>query len=673
MNTPRHLHPTKLTQFLFGVPYYPEHWTADERATDPAMMAKAGVNVVRMGEFAWSIIEPQEGKFDFSLFDETIESLKKFGIKTIFCTPTATPPAWLTTQFPDWMRIDENGNRMPHGNRQHVCTTNEEFRAHSRRITEIMAEHYRNNENVIGWQTDNELNNAMNLCYCRACVQAFRDWLCRKYTTIAELNRAWGTIFWSQVYDSFDQIPLPYTGLRPAAPNQSHLLDFYRFVSDTAIEFQRQQVEILRQKNPTWWITHNGLFAHTDYWQFTEDLDFLGVDVYPAGNYAVAEQYLHAAILLEQCRCASGGFIVPEQQGGYGSWHIFTHYAVPPGRMRMWAYQSIAHGADGIMHFRWRTCRYGAEIYWHGILDHDNIPRRRFDEFCQEGSELKNISPKILGTIRDIRAAILFETEQHDAHDTITRQLTSPQQQTNVAYEALSAKHLPAGLVHVRDEFDGLKLIIWPSLPLIDKTVANKLTAFVQNGGVLLLTARSAIRDRDNQVPAVSLPYLLSELCGMTIEEYGMIPENIMRMKLNDVYIDSGSFYEILKPSSAKIAAMWHNVSQDEHNAAEGNAAVTHAQFGKGHVLYIGTFLSDKNVGSIIDYAVSLTDIKPFASCEPAIEITVRKNSSRRLMFVINHYPKPQQITELPHGNELLSEQPVSGTLTLPPYGVRNN
>ena len=238
MTTPRHQRPTKLTQFLFGADYYPEHWTEADRRDDPQRMAAAGVNVVRMAEFAWDRIEPAPGRFDFSLFDQTIERLAEKGIRTILCTPTATPPRWLTCGHDDWMRVDEQGRPMSHGSRQHTCTNNPDFRAESRRITQAMANHYRHNPAVIGWQTDNELFCHISLCYCGTCQKAFQQWLARRYETPHKLNAAWGTAFWAQTYDSFDQVPLSFPSGRPTHANPSHELDHYRFLSDGLIDFQ---------------------------------------------------------------------------------------------------------------------------------------------------------------------------------------------------------------------------------------------------------------------------------------------------------------------------------------------------------------------------------------------------------------------------------------------------
>jgi len=343
--TPRHHRPSRWNRFLFGVVYYPEHWTTNERRDDVRLMAEAGVNTVRMAEFAWDRMEPEEGVFDFSFFDEAIRELSAVGISTVLCTPTAAPPRWLTEAHPDWLRVDADGRTMVHGSRQHVCTTHPGFREASRRITLAMAEHFSGNRDVIGWQTDNELNCHFRECHCEACQSAFRQWLEAKHGGVAALNAAWGTIFWSQTYDRFEQVRTPLID-RPTHPNPSQQLDYFRFLSDAVVSFHRDQTGILREANRNWWITHNGMFPRLDYWKLAGDLDFLGIDVYPGFADKTPEAYAWAACLFEDCRAVSGTFVVPEQQAGPGGQRPYLHRTPQPGQMRLWAGQAGCQPRD---------------------------------------------------------------------------------------------------------------------------------------------------------------------------------------------------------------------------------------------------------------------------------------------------------------------------------------
>ena len=242
--------------FLLGAPHYPEH--VDERCweRDAERMAAAGFNATRMGEFAWHIFEPREGQFDFALFDKAIEVLGRRGIKTIMCTPTATPPRWLTANYPEVLRVDGAGRPASHGSRQHADTCSPVYRAHSKRITAAMAEHYRSNRYVIGWQTDNELNTSESRSYSAAARVEFQNFLQARYGSIAELNRAWGGDFWATAYDDFNQVVLPFDQA-PGFAGPGHILDYHRFLAFATARFQADQVEILRAANPDWFVFHN--------------------------------------------------------------------------------------------------------------------------------------------------------------------------------------------------------------------------------------------------------------------------------------------------------------------------------------------------------------------------------------------------------------------------------
>ncbi|MDH7568929.1 MAG: beta-galactosidase, partial [Armatimonadota bacterium] len=442
LRAPAHNRPTRLPRFLFGAAYYPEHWSEVERKEDPPRMAAAGFNVVRMGEFAWEMMEPADSHYDFSFFEKEISRLAMHGIHTILCTPTAAPPRWLTAANPQVLRVDRNGRTMAHGSRQHACHSSPLFRDYSRRITEAMAAHFAENPHVIGWQIDNEFHCHFSECYCQACLAGFQQWLEQRYHTIEDLNRAWGTVFWSQTYNLFDHVVLP-TG-EPAYENPSHLLDYYRYLSAAVTRFQKEQVDILRRYNPDWFIFHNGVFAHIDYREFARDLDFLGYDVYP-GFWVRQQGPAATAARLDRVRSYAGNFLVPEQQSGPGGQKPYLHETPAPGEMRLWTWQSIAHGADGVLHFRWRTCRFGAEEYWCGILDHDNQPRRRYHEAAREGAELARIGREILGTHVRIDVGILCDVSQQEAHATLPMGLPGPNEAGEGVHRALWRRKFAAG------------------------------------------------------------------------------------------------------------------------------------------------------------------------------------------------------------------------------------
>ncbi len=667
---PRHQRPSKLPRFLFGVPYYPEHWHPGDRKNDAALMAAAGVNVVRVAEFAWDRIEPQPGAFDFSIFDETIDALGAVGIDTILCTPTATPPRWMTSAHPEWFREDASGIRMTHGSRQHVCTNNPEFRQESERITRVMAEHYQDDPRVIGWQTDNEFFCHISECFCPSCMREFQRWLRDRYRDIHALNEAWGAAFWAQTYGDFSEIVPPRKD-RPTYPNPGAMLDWFRFLGDAVGDFQRGQINVLRSIQPRWWITHNGTFHHIDYWKFAEDLDFLGVDVYPGFAVQKPEDYWWAAVKNEEARSASGSYIIPEQQAGAGGQWPYLHRTPDPGQMRLWAWQAVAHGADGILHFRWRTCRFGAEMYWNGILDHDNIPRRRYHELAQEGAEFARIGDRILGTALSVKVAVLIESDQDEAHQTMPMGLPSPEDQRRMLLKELLRRKIAAGFVNARDSFEGIDVIFMPGFVLMDDDLAARLRDFVKGGGLLVATARVATRHRNNHVCEFTPPGFLNDVFGVTVEEFGKIDGGSIDLKVGQyTSVESGGGYEILALRGASDLATWDCARWPAPHAAYGLPAIAHHPLDAGSAIYVGTYFSSENVAALVGLCLAQSEIQPLAAASNDVEVTCRHAAGRSLYFLLNHSGLIASVSELPLGKDLISGQPCEGKWELPPFGV---
>lgn len=683
---PRHKKQNVMTGLLFGVPYYPEHWNAEDIRQDAVLMRDAGVNTVRMAEFAWDIMEPEAGRFDFSLFDATIGNLAEHGIRTILCTPTAAPPVWLTEQHPDILRVDENGRTMQHGSRQHACTTSPVFREASQRITRAIAEHFKYNPSVIGWQTDNELNCHFSECHCAACQIEFRNWCKKRYGNIEKLNQAWGTAFWAQTYSSFDQIRTPQAN-RPAYENPAQRTDYYRFLSDSVIRFQDEQVTLLKDNHPGWFVFHNGLFNNIDYWRFGRDLDCMGVDIYPgfpimaSGAYVDAGRW--AAKKLQECRAVSGSFIVPELQGGAGGQKTYLHETPLPGQMRLWAYQCLAHGADGIMHFRWRTCRFGAEIYWNGIIGHDNVPRRRYQEFAQEGQEFTELAPRLDGTNYYIQIGILIDYNQNCIHRAYPMGLPSPEEQAGLLLEAMLSKHLPAGFVNASDSLDDLSIVFVPSFRMVSDDLLHKLEDFARKGGTVVFSADTFTRTEHCSIIASTPPGPAAEFAGVTVTETSKTATGQVELLCpDDTRIPSLRGYEILDPADeTEVIAVWRALSNNYPHPAENYAGITLRKHGKGLVWYCGTWFDQDNIKAILGQILNRTPQTALVEADAAIEATIRiaENSQppRRLLFLLNHAGEPNTVNKLPAGKILIGDHagqkqsPAKAPLEIEAFGVR--
>ncbi len=389
---------------ILGVDFYPEHWPEERWPIDAALMRRAGMTVVRLAEFAWSRLEPREGEFQFAWLDRALDVLAAHGIRAVLGTPTAAPPAWLVEAHRDILPLDDQRRPLEFGARLHRCLANPTFRRYSRAITEAMAAHYANHPNIIGWQTDNELTG--NRCFCDVCAERFRQWLQHKYGTLDALNQAWGTAFWSQEYNAWSQLPLPWrTTCGSMAHNPSLLLDYYRFASDITVEFQSEQVAILRKLCPNHFVTHNfmGLHDAINYYDLAKDLDFVSWDNYPSDSAALPHDVMRGI--------RRKNFWVMEEKCGHTGWNTMS--PIPrPGQVRAWAWQAVGHGADAIVFFRWRSCRGGTEQFWQGILNHDALPGRRYNEIAQLGREFQQIGSAFEGTSVRNDVAILYSYDQ---------------------------------------------------------------------------------------------------------------------------------------------------------------------------------------------------------------------------------------------------------------------
>lgn len=667
---PSHLRVSPMKQFLWGVEYYPEHGEIATLDLDAERMRAAGMNTVRMAEFAWDMMEPEEGRYDFSFFDAVIARLGAQGIRTIMGTPTAAPPRWLTVRHPEVLRVDARGVVQRHGSRQQASTASDVYREYSRRITRAMAEHYRDNPFVIGWQTDNEFNCHFSEDYSVGAEKAWVEFLRAKFHgDVAELNRAWGTAFWAQTYTRFEDVALPARGM-PTHLNPAHHLDYFRFIAWTVARFQHDQVEILRAVQPRWWITHNGLFRLVDYrGDFGRDLDVLGYDAYPMFTWDPRERGMRQAWALDAARAWTGNFIIPEHQSGPGGQTDYFHDNPEPGELRRMLYTSIAHGADSILLFRWRSARFGAEEYWCGVLDHDNVPRRRYAEVAQVGEELARVGPAVLGTHVAIDVAIAAtDFDNTYGHEALHFGLPAPDDVAAELHGHFWRAGYRVGVVHPADVLEGLRLYIVPHLALWDPRWTPRLEAWVRDGGTLVIGARTGTKDLDNNVVTDLLPGALRALAGATVVEYGRQnapDQRPLELEIGGARVVSKQWYEQLEPSpEAEAWARWTS----RHLA--GTPAATIRTLGRGRVIYVGTYLGGDVGRVLVPELARIAGTRPaLAGLPPGVEVTCRRGAGRTLWFVVNHNEAAVEV-DLPEGLDLVANRRLGGKTQMESRGV---
>ncbi len=655
----------RYTSFLFGVDYYPEQWPESDWEDDARRMQESGVRVVRMGEFAWSLMEPREGTYDFTLFDRAIDVLARHGVKTILGTPTAAPPKWLTRRYPETLAVTSDGRSVSDQTRRHYCYNSPTYRRLSRRIVEAMASHFEDNPHVVGWQIDNEFNCHISECYSNGCRRAFRAWARERYRDLASLNRRWGTVVWSQRYTDWEQLDLPFPG--PAQHNPALMLDYKRFLSDSVVSYEREQVGIVRRHRPRDFITHNQFFKNINYYDLARDLDLFACDNYP--SFSETPQYTVGAGLT-LARGLNGRFMVMEQQTGAGG-QDYLLTGARPGQQSLWAFQAVAHGADGLVHFLWRTARRGPEEYWDGVIDHDNVGRWKHDEFEKEGRELARIGPEILGSRLEADIAVIKDYDAEWVYDYqyFTREVNVGAAFVDLFQAASELKH-NIDIVSSQADLGRYKLVFGPYVVLMDPELAARLRRFVEAGGVFIASAHHAAKDRDNGMTDGTPPLWLSDLFGARRTEYFVYQPpsrdgNALRFEGGPA-LPVGVMAEILEPASARVVARW------DRDYMQGRPAVTENRAGRGKAVYYGSFFNLEAARYLMERYATELHIEPLLSGVPeAVEVTRRSGDGADYYFILNH--ARESVAVAPGGGftDLLAGGPAPERFTLKAYEYR--
>ena len=668
-------------RLILGACYYPEHWPESMWREDLRRMLDTGIEVIRIAEFAWNKIEPREGVFDYSFFDRFLDMAEEEGMKVIFCTPTATPPAWLTEKYPEALNADIDGTLFYHGARRHYNYNSPIYRELSARITEKSASHYAPRPCVIGWQIDNEVNCETDFFYSESDHNAFRVFLQEKYGTLDELNRAWGTAFWNQTYTDWQEVHAPrktYTN----STNPHEVLDYYRFISHSARSFVKLQSDMIaKYKKAGDFITTNGLFGHLDNHRMTaESLDFMTYDSYP--NFAYSQE-LYAGDSdvmkdrkwsrnLSEVRSISPVFGIMEQQSGANGWNSRMEAPSPrPGQITLWTMQSIAHGADYVSYFRWRTCTMGTEIYWHGILDYSSRENRRLREVRDIHRKLQALGG-LAGSRYQARVGMIRDYDNiWDAQLDIWHGRLERQSQ-KAFFEAAQLTHTPFDYVYLREdttpeELAGYTVLFYPHAAILTEKQAKLLERYVENGGILVAGCRNGYKNIDGQCVRDELPGLLSGLTGTAVAEYTPIAPDTGAVFINwdgDRLPASEYVEELEAAPGARTAGVY---GQDYY---QGSGALIENRFGKGTAYYYG---SAYTVDAVKTFLKKLGVASPWAGVVQApqeCELAVREKDGRQYLFLLNYSPKAVGAQLLRPGKNLYTGETVSGSLELGPYGT---
>ena len=646
----------------FGAAYYPEYWPRTRWAVDAQMMKEAGFDVARIGEFAWRTFEPEEGQYEFGLFDAAIELLGEYGIQVVLCTPTAAMPAWVQARYPEVNIVHPDGSRRSWGARKNWCYNNPTMQELSRNITRAMAEHYAGHANIIAWQTDNEMS--YSGCYCEHCAKGFARWLAERYGSPEALSDAWGLKFWSMEIHRFDEM-LPPSQVR--RENPSHMLAYRRFQSDSVVAFNRQQVAAIKAADPNAKVTHNYMTTYSgiDYREMAKDLDFVANDMYPR-NMALLPDWAYGHDVIRGYN-GGAGFWMHELQCGYITRENQLR-TPPPGMIRLWTYQAIAQGADTLIYFRWRPATGGIEQFHSGIVQHDGDAKSRsYQEIKAIGQEIERLRAlSLAGSPIRNEVAILRSFDQCRALELYRGgKLLDYDAELRRYHRALWEMNIGVDVVHPEDDLSGYKIVLAPLMMMIKPGQAEILRDYVANGGTLLTSFRLGAYDQDALVPTDTLPTdSLAELFGIEIHEYDclMTDTDIDPTPLvswQDEQYRALVWADMLEPTTAKVLAHYTNEWYARY------AAITRNAFGKGQAIYVGAGMEPAFYQRFLDQLAREAGITPVLRMPEGVSAIVRLVAGEPLIFVMNMTAESQTIALPRPMRNVLQDRGVERTFVL--------
>lgn len=651
---------------LTGAYYYPEHWDESQWERDLKQMHELGFEFTHFAEFAWAQLEPQEGVYNFSWLDRAVALAAKYDLKVVMCTSTATPPVWLSRKYPEILLKSEDGTVQDHGARQHASFASPVYRKLAYRMIEELARHYGNDSRIIGWQLDNEP--AVQFDYNQAAEEAFREFLKEKYHhNIQELNAAWGTAFWSEVYSQFEEITLPKTA--QMFMNHHQILDYRRFAAKQTNDFLNEQCRLIKKYAKNQWVTTNYI---PDYDKGhiggSKDLDFVSYTRYMVygdnegigrRGYRVGNP-LRIAMANDFFRPVNGTYGVMELQPGQVNWGSINPQPLP-GAVRLWLWSVFAGGSDFICTYRYRQPLYGTEQYHYGIVGTDGVTvtpgGREYEQFMKEIRSLrKDYRPKEdkPETYLKRKTAILWNPENYWSIDRQKQNATwNTFAHVDKYYRILKSYAAPVDFISEEKDFSQYPVMIVPAYQLADKELVARWKKYVEEGGNLVLTCRTAQKDRFGRLPEAPFGSMIDELTGNHMEFYDLLlPQDPGQVKMDGKVYTWNTWGEILQPGASN--EVWATYTNEFY---EGKPAVTFRKLGKGSVTYIGVDSSDGALErQVLDKLYSRLQIEVMN-----LPYGVTMEYRNGLGIVLNYSDQPYQFA-LPQGVKVLIGTPNIAT-----------
>jgi beta-galactosidase len=645
----------------YGGDYNPEQWPEPVWAEDAALMRQAGVNLATVGVFAWAMLEPAPGRYEFGWLDRVLDTLHAAGVAVDLATATAAPPPWFSYAHPEAMPVDAAGRRLTYGSRQTFCPSSPAYRSAALALVERLADRYAGHAALAMWHVHNEYGCHNARCYCDTTAAAFRDWLAGRYGgELAALNDAWGTAFWSQRYTAWEQVQPPRA--TSTIPNPGQLLDFHRFSSDALLELFRAERDLLHARTPGVPVTTNmmnGGFTALDYWRWAEELDLLSNDNYIVAG-AATEAGAQIAYAGDLTRSLAGGapWLLLEHSTSAVNWQP-RNLAKAPGELTRHSLAHVARGSEGAMFFQWRASRAGAEKWHSAMLPHAGTDTKIWREVTELGGHLRRLA-EVAGSVVRADVALLLDYPSGWAAEGTSQPSVDMGTFDEVRrwHAVLWRAGVTADLAHPAQDLSGYRLVLAPALYLLDDASAANLSDYVTGGGTLVVGPYSGVVDEQDRVRPGGYPGALRDLLGIHVEEFFPLPAGAT------VGLDDGStgqfWTEHARTAAAGVVASYAD------GPAAGCPAVTRRAAGGGTAWYVGTRLIDADLGALLA-AAGATPQLPDA---PAGLEAVRRThpDGRSYLFLINHGRNAGTVAAT--GTDLLTGTAHDGRVPVPSGGV---
>jgi beta-galactosidase len=648
----------------FGGDYNPEQWPEETWDEDVRLMREARVNLVSVGIFSWSLLEPSEGVYEFGWLDRVLDLLHANGIRVDLANATASPPPWFSHQYPHSLPVTADGVRHSYGSRQAFAASSPEYRRAAAALTEQIAARYKDHPAVVMWHVHNEYGCHNQPDYSDGAAAGFRSWLETRYGTLDGLNAAWGTAFWSQRYYAWEEILPPRTSGTWVNPTQQ--LDFARYSSDELLECYKAEAAVIRSHSPhpvtTNFMGFNmGLHQPVDYWRWAKQMDVVSND-----HYLIAEdprnfQELAATADLTRGWAQGKPWLLMEHSTSAVNWQS-RNIAKAPGEMLRNSMQHVARGADGALFFQWRASRAGAEKFHSGMLPHAGTDTKVWREVVQLGQTLRSLAEiagsEVIGASGRVDVAIIHDTDARwaselDSHPSVD---ASNIAETRRWHDAFYRAGIPTDFRQSTDDLSGYRLVVAPMQYLVTDDGAANLDGYVRSGRHLVLTYFSGIVDENDHIRLGSYPGTFSGLLGIHMEEFFPLRagDAVELSRFGD-----GSFWsELGKATTAEVLAVV------EEGPVAGSPAVTRNAAGDGRAYYVATSLTPEGMAELLAVLCEDAGVEPLLRNLPEdVEVARRSKDGTDWTFFINHSPEGVQLPV--SGFELISGQDLGGALEL--------